>query len=111
MVDRESKSIKFSWNLKLASNEHNNIKIFLENFALIEHDISYILRTNKLDTGNHKILKRLLIFFQEILEIFNETKYSLVIDKITTYNFLKQPILGNRIFQYKNETLFFRKLA
>ena len=26
---------------------------------------------------------------------------------MTTYDFLKQPIWGNRIFQYKKETLFF----
>ena len=102
-IESKAKSIKCSWILKLTSYEQNNIKIFLEK----EYDISNILRTNKLDTWNHRILKRFPIFYREILEIFNETKYSSEIDKMTTYDFLKQPVWGKKIFQYKNEPNFF----
>ena len=68
--------------------------------------MTFHIHTNKLDKRNHKILKRLPIFYQEILEIFNETKYSLEIDKKNHIRLSKKNQYGgNRMFQYKNETL------
>jgi hypothetical protein len=98
--------MKCSWISKLVIDEQNDIKTFLENFIIKKH-VLYILHTDKLAIRNHTKLERLPVFYEEIFEVFSESKSSIHIDKMTTADFLRQSIWGNKYFQYKNKIFFF----
>lgn len=109
IVDIESKikAIKSSW-ISYILNGENNLLYFLENFKLKDDDILYILHTNKIDLQNHFLLKKLPIFYREIFEAFSYSKTTKEANAMSTPEFLQQHIWGNKLFMFKNKTLYFQ---
>ena len=101
------KAVKASWINRLLNTKCIN-RIFLDSFLNSNYmSIEYILKTTETDLKYLEIAHILPTFYREIFCSFNSCKKLKTLNQFSSNEILHEPIWNNKIFTYKNKTLFF----